>query len=144
MRIGIIATLLLMAILPSCSTSNKPTAKAADPKSLEGEWVMDFISGPRIAFDGLYPDAKPSIAFNVAEGRVSGNTSCNSFNGKLNATGNKISFADPMGMTKRFCDGGGETTFLEVIKKVDNWKVDGNNLFLRMGDVDMMRFVKKP
>ena len=144
MKTGIIAGVLMFALLQSCETMKKTTTKAADPAALEGTWDMDFISGPRIAFDGLYPDRKPSISFNVAEGRVSGNTSCNNFNGKLNATGNKISFADPMGMTKMFCEGGGETTFLDILKKVDNWKVDGKNLFLRMGEVDMMRFVKKP
>jgi len=112
---------------------------------LEGTWELNYISGPRIAFDGLYPGKKPVIRFDVAGQRVSGNTSCNSFNGKLNAEGNKISFKDPMAMTKMMClNGNGEAVFLETLQKINSWSVtDGNTLNLIMGDIGMMRFVKK-
>src|SRR5690606_27494349 len=39
---------------------------------LEGTWELDYISGPRIAFAGLYPNKKPILTFDMAEGRVSG------------------------------------------------------------------------
>ena len=144
MKQGFITMLLLAVLFSACDTAKKTNKAMTDPIALNGNWELNFITGPRIAFDGLYPEKKPTISFDVSNGRFSGNTSCNNFNGKLNATGSKISFTDPMAMTKMFCDGQGETTFLDILKKVDSWTVtDGNTLNLKMGDVNMMRFQKK-
>ena len=115
-----------------------------DTAVLNGTWELNYITGPRIAFNGLYPEKKPTITFDVTAGKISGNTSCNSFNGKLNVDGNKINFNDPMAMTRMFCQGQGETTFLETLKKINSWSVtDGNTLNLLTGDIAMMRFSKK-
>lgn len=115
-----------------------------DTALLNGTWELNYITGPRIAFDGLYPDKKPTITFDVAGSKVTGNSSCNNFNGKLNVTGNKINFNDPMAMTRMMCQGQGESTFMETLKKVDTWSVtDGKTLNLMMGDLSMMRFTKK-
>jgi len=132
-------------LLTACNTTKKTTASTPKVSQLEGAWELNFITGPRIAFDGLYPNKKPAIIFDVANNRMSGNTSCNNFTGKLNVDGNKISFTDPMAMTKMMClDGNGENVFVEALKKVDSWSVmDNNTLNFRMGDVVMMRFIKK-
>src|SRR5690606_25014597 len=107
-------------------------------------WVLNYISGPRIAFEGLYPDKKPQLVFTVADKRVSGNTGCNSFSGPLVVDGNKIDFNQPMALTKMACRGEGETVFLETLKKVNTYSVsDGNTLTFIMGDIAMMRFSKK-
>jgi heat shock protein HslJ len=128
----------------ACNSSKKAADAKPQVAQLEGTWELNYISGSRIAFDGLYPRKKPTIYFDVASQRVSGNTSCNNFNGKLNAEGNRISFKDPMAMTKMMCmDGNGESVFLDTLQKIDKWSVtDGNTLNLIMGDIGMMRFVK--
>lgn len=111
---------------------------------LNGTWELNYVSGPRIAFDGLYPNKKPTITFDVTNNKVMGNTSCNNFNGPLKMDGNKISFTDPMAMTRMMCQGQGETVFMETLKKINTWSVsDGNTLNLIMGDIAMMRFTKK-
>ena len=135
--------IIISGILGACDTPKKATDKMVKTDALNGTWELNFISGPRIAFDGLYPEKKPSITFDVANARVSGNTGCNNFNGTLNATGSSISFNEPLAMTKMFCDGIGESTFTDILKKVDNWTVDGKTLNLRMGEVNMMRFTRK-
>ena len=76
--------------------------------NLEGPWELNYITGPRIAFDGLYPEKKPTINFNIKENLVSGNNSCNSYTGKINVTENKMNFPEPMIATKMMClDGQG-------------------------------------
>ncbi|PZR28542.1 MAG: META domain-containing protein [Citrobacter freundii] len=137
--------LLLALILLSfiaCNSSKK--AASNDPASLDGTWTLNYISGPRIAFEGLYPNKKPQIIFNSQDRRVSGNTGCNSFSGPLVVDGNKINFDQPMAMTKMACPGEGEMVFLETLKKVNTWSVsDGNTLNLIMGDIAVMRFSRK-
>lgn len=112
---------------------------------LAGTWELNYISGLRIAFDGLYHNKTPTITFDVVGNRVSGYTSCNNFTGSLKADGNKISFTDPMALTRMICiDGNGENVFLETIKKINTWSVtDGNTLNLIMDDIALMRFTKR-
>jgi heat shock protein HslJ len=113
--------------------------------SLEGTWQLNYITGPRIAFDGLYPHKKPTIAFDLKENRVSGNNSCNQYFGQLNSEGNKISFKDAkMGMTMMACPGIGETTFMKTLEQIDSYSIseDGKTLNFIMGDIAMMRFEK--
>ncbi|MBC8112710.1 MAG: META domain-containing protein [Verrucomicrobia bacterium] len=134
------AYLYLAGKLPE--TQPTPMSVAPDLK-LNGTWELNYILGRKIAFEGLYPDKKPIITFDVSNKKISGNTGCNNFNGKLNVVGNKISFAEPMAMTRMICQGEGEKAFLEVLKSVDSYSVDENTLTFIMGDIATMRFVKK-
>lgn len=111
---------------------------------LNGEWQLNYISGLRIAFDGLYPDKKPIIKFNLPENEIGGNTTCNGFSSKIILKGNEISIAEPFAKTMIFCEGGGETTFLNMLKKVNKYAVTNENtLTFLTGDVAVMRFEKK-
>ena len=42
---------------------------------LQGNWELNYISGKKIAFEGLYPDKRPQITFDVVKNQVNGNTS---------------------------------------------------------------------
>lgn len=145
-----IACFVLVALALACKTP-KPSesAKVVDDtppsQSLEGTWELNYISGPRIAFEGLYPDRKPEITVDLANKRVSGHTSCNSFNGPLTVSGNKIDFGQPMAMTKKACMGEGEPVFLKTLSAVDTYTVTegGRVLNFISGDIAILRFVKK-
>lgn len=135
------SVLVLSIVLVACK-STKPLS--SDSPSLAGEWELNYISGPRIAFDGLYPNRKPTIRFSAeTKDQVSGNTSCNSFSGKIKLDGSSISFNEPLAMTKMFCEGGGETTFLEMLKKVNRFSVSGDTLNFLIDDISVMRFIRK-
>lgn len=124
----------------SSQSSMKTTA------SLDGTWQLNYISGPRIAFDGLYPDKKPTISFDTKENKVSGNNSCNQYFGMLKVEGNKINFKDAkMGMTMMACPGNGENVYMKSLEQIDSYSIseDGKTLNFMMGEVAMMRFEKK-
>jgi heat shock protein HslJ len=138
-------TFILAAIvtLSSCSTLKNSVASSSDLSKLEGTWELTYISGPRIAFNGLYPGKKPQMSFNLDEKRVSGNSSCNSFSGKLVADDTSISFNEPMLSTKMACPGQGESIFFETLKKVNKYNINGDTtLNFMMGDIAIMRFNK--
>ena len=63
-----------------------------DQHALNGTWELDYISGPRIAFDGLFPNRKPEITFNLPEKKATGNGGCNNFNTTFTINGNHIKF----------------------------------------------------
>jgi len=140
---------IILVLTVSCLTfmsckSTQSTMKTA--ASLEGTWQLNYITGPRIAFDGLYPNKKPAITFDLKENKVSGNNSCNQYFGKLQVDGNKINFKDAkMGMTMMACQGSGENTYMKTLDQIDSYSIseDGKTLNFIMGDITMMRFEKK-
>ncbi|HEV8080213.1 MAG TPA: META domain-containing protein [Chitinophagaceae bacterium] len=74
---------------------------------------------------------------------MAGNTSCNGFSSKVTIDGNKINIAEPFAKTMIFCEGGGEETFLNMLKKVNKYSVSDNTLTFLIDDVAVMRFAKK-
>lgn len=124
----------------------KPTPKPVSPSpdaSLTGTWELNYISGKRIAFEGLYPNKKPQLIFTDSKTEVSGNTSCNSFSSKLVLEDNKINIAEPIAMTMMACEGEGEKSFLDILKKVNKYSLSGTTLTFLIDDVAVMRFEKK-
>lgn len=146
-RPAFIALIALSSLgaLSSCNMMKKNTEKTATDSSaqLTGSWELNYITGVRIAFNGLYPDTKPSISFGKVAGEMNGNTSCNVFGSKVTINGNKLSISEPGAMTMRYCEGEGEKRFLDMLKKVDSYEVKDNVLTLSQGDLALMRFTKK-
>ncbi len=134
-----VSCLTFIACKPAQSTMKTTT-------SLEGTWQLNYITGPRIAFDGLYPNKKPTIIFDLKEKKVAGNNSCNQYFGALQVEGNKINFKDSkMGMTRMACPGEGENVYMKTLEKVDSYSItdEGKTLNFLMGDIAIMRFEKK-
>ena len=116
----------------------------SDSTQLDGDWVLNQLTAPGQQADSLYKTKKPTISFNLAAGKFSGNTSCNSFNGPLKVSGNTISFAEPFAMTRMACPGDGEKVFLETLNKVNGYSVtDKNTLQFLVGDLAVMRFTRQ-
>jgi heat shock protein HslJ len=138
-------TLIMLAIvtLSSCNALKNTVEASSDLSKLGGTWELNYISGPRIAFNGLYPGKKPELVFSLSEKRVSGNSSCNSFSGKLIADDTSINFNEPLVATKMACPGEGEAVFFEMLKKVNKYAITGDTtLNFMMGDIAIMRFRK--
>ncbi len=158
------STFMLALALAACNNHDKTPGSPTDPKDtpiveqttpvapdklpadtskqLEGTWILNYITGPRIAFDGLYPENKPQIKFD-ASGNISGNTSCNSFSAPLTLTGHDWKTGD-ITQTEKACGGNGEQVFLSTLKKVNKYDItDGNTLHLLSGDIAVMRFTKQ-
>lgn len=148
MKKGILMILIAAFLISACKISKVNNtggsqAAAVNIEKLNGDWQLEYISGPRITFKGLYPERVPEITFRMADSSFGGNTGCNSFNGKLIADERKISFPEHMALTRMYCPGDGETVFLEVLKKVNTYGIKDSVLTLLMDDLPMMRFVRK-
>lgn len=106
--------------------------------SLAGSWELDYIEDSALAFDSLYASRKPTINFDVATKKVTGNSSCNSFFGTFEADGSTIKFG-PLGSTKMACPGSGEQVFLKNLERVTSFDVQEGTLTLIQDDVVVMR-----
>ena len=135
-------TVLLVALI-ALSILSCATKKNFNIKTLYWTtWELEYISGPRIAFDGLYPDKKPEISFDQTTKKVNGNNSCNGYSADYTLTDNSIFFGDPEPTTMMFC-GQGENVFLSMMKKINKYSFDPDGkLNLMIDDVQMMRFKK--
>lgn len=136
-KLKIISAFVIILSINACqSTKNMADALYGNT------WELDYISGPRIAFNGLYPDKKPKITFNKTTKHVEGNNSCNGYRAAYTLNGNSMSFGDPGPTTMMYC-GEGEQTFLSMIKKINKYSFDDEGkLVLMLDDVAMMRFKK--
>lgn len=133
---------LFLACFLTLLFSDCTTLKSTNTLSNE-TWELEYISGPRIAFKGLFPEKKPQITFNTAKKEVSGTTGCNGFATKYTLDGQTIKFNENFPMTMRYCEGGGEQVFLKMIKEVNHFYIDAEGkFFLNKGDIPMMRFKK--
>ena len=124
--------------------NDRSSFQATSPMTdtLSGSWELEYLSGPRIAFQGLFPDKKPWITFNQTTRKVEGNSSCNGYAAKYTSEGNHISFGEPDPTTMMYC-GEGENFFLNTMKKVNQYTIDADGkLNLMMDEVPMMRFKK--
>lgn len=148
----IVQLFILCAMLTSCNSSQSTTgntSQSATKKTttLQGTWELYYITGPRIAFAGLYPDKKPTITFHLGDNHFYGNNSCNSYSGALKIDENRIDFKDTkMAMTMMACAGEGQDLYMTTLETVDSYSFspDGKFLIFMAGDVEVMRFEKKP
>ncbi|WP_254560649.1 META domain-containing protein [Dyadobacter diqingensis] len=143
--------LFVLNLLIVCShgaTGQKPTQRNRQQLSkltlLPGSWELNYISGPRIAFDGLYPKNKPTLILNASLSEFNGNSSCNGYGGKVTVKGSKITFGDAIA-TMMACEGNGEQVYFKTLKQVTSYNIspDGNTLNLLSKDIAVMRFARK-
>ncbi|HNQ27446.1 MAG TPA: META domain-containing protein [Aquaticitalea sp.] len=133
--IQILLVAIFSLVLASCATTK-------NDRLYNATWELEYISGPRIAFDGLYPDKKPQITFNKETMRAQGNNSCNGYSANYTLDRNSISFGEPGPTTMMYC-GDGEVVFLNMIKKINKYSFDSEGkLNLMLDEIPMMRFRK--
>ncbi|WP_420457824.1 lipase family protein [Neolewinella sp.] len=119
-----------------------PTAAMQTEKTVYGtNWELEYLSGPRIAFTGLFPDQRPRITFDPTTKLVQGNSGCNGYSAPYKLAGDTLTFGEPGPTTMMYC-GEGEGFFLRTLRQIETYHVDENgNLLLLVDDVPMMRFV---
>jgi heat shock protein HslJ len=139
---ALILSLIITVVLSSCSILNKKTPSTKDYQSLSGTWVLTYITGPRITFEGLYPGQKPTAIFDIEDNRLSGNSSCNSYGSTIVLNKDKIKIEKPYS-TMMACEGNGESVYLNTLLKIESYKVNADTLSLYMDGIEMMRFVRQ-
>jgi len=130
----LLTTIILLTITSCATTKNS--------KLYGNSWQLEYISGTKIAFEGLYPNKKPQITFNKEKNKVQGNNSCNGYSANYTIKDSSIYFSEPGPSTMMYC-GEGEQAFLKMMEKVNRFSFDDNGkLNLMLDDVTVLRFKK--
>ncbi|HMO62058.1 MAG TPA: META domain-containing protein [Ferruginibacter sp.] len=119
--------------------ARKPLSK--EEMQLNGTWQLTYISGPKIAFEGLFPNKKPTIIFDFPEAQAHGNGGCNGYSAKVTVVGSTISFGDALS-TMMACEGNGEPVYFKTLKTITSYRIEGNTLTMNMGEVPVLKFEK--
>ncbi|WP_149277025.1 META domain-containing protein [Pareuzebyella sediminis] len=137
MKLAIVASYFLAALV---FFSCKSTQEIKGDGLIGPTWELEYLSGPRIAFQGLFRERKPKISFQKDTKKVEGNAGCNGYTTDYKLNGRSISFSQPGPTTRMYC-GEGEKHFLNAMRKVDGYNIDENGkLNLLAGPVPMLRF----
>lgn len=137
---GDVLKLFIKEHLAAKLKAQKPAS--AEELKLNGEWELNYISGAKIAFVGLFPNKKPTIIFNFPGEEATGNGSCNGYSVKVKTDGNKINFGDALS-TMMACEGNGEPQYFKTLKTITSYGINGTSLTLIKDDIAVMRFEKK-
>lgn len=128
---------LAVVVFSACSTS-----KDSNKQTLtDHTWQLEYLSGPKITFEGLFPEKQPQLRFEKDSKTVRGNDGCNGYSAPFILDGKNLSFGEPGPSTLMYC-GEGEAFFRETIKSIDSYKIDKEKLILLTNDMEMMRFHK--
>lgn len=110
-----------------------------DPPVLEGEWTVSVIDNIKVM-----PDAPVTVAFKGV--RVTGNSSCNSFQGGFTVSGTSLK-TDSILTTMKACDGprmSQERDFLTLLRRVVRYEIRANgSLVLTTDDGKSMTASRK-
>src|SRR5690606_31881574 len=88
--IKILSLFIFTLIIGSCSSTKKVSADDL----FNTTWELEYLSGPRIAFDGLYPDTRPKSTINKTTPKVDGNNSCNGSSADYTFSGDGSCFGE--------------------------------------------------
>ena len=120
----------------------EPEEMESKISALNGRWELQSLTNTKLTFEALYPDLKPSLAFNLPVMEVMGSTGCNTFSGAIAMDSNHIEFINLVA-TEKACNGIGEPTFINAMKAVSTFTlVDSNTLELMKADTALLRFVR--
>ena len=135
----------ILILMASCGSTQDaaPVAPRIESGVLYGHtWQLDYMSGTKIAFEGLFPDKKPELTFDELNNIVRGNSGCNGYSATFTKEGDNISFSDPAPSTMMYC-GEGEQQFISMMEKIKRYSVDSDGkLNLMVDEIPMLRFKK--
>ncbi len=134
--------LLLMVAFSVLLTACMSTIRGDNAALYNNSWELTYITGPRITFQGLYPDQKPMLTFDRSTMMVSGTDSCNGYKSPFTIKGSAMTFGERELATLRYC-GEGEAVFLNILKEITHFRLETDGtLTLLKDNIPMMRFKK--
>ncbi len=97
--------------------------------ALEGRWFLSKIYTLKPTVKELFPYKTPFIDLNINSTQFSGYTACNAIKGQVLIFENKMTF-NHVSSSEKYCDDPNDNIFMQLLKKVSNYKLEGTKLIL--------------
>jgi len=114
------------------------TKPVADSGRLEGKWFLLPVLSSDTATGRI-----PTLVFDTKRLRFTGNTGCNSMNGRFSWSGNNLHIDSNIVTTKMACTGYNEKAFIKNLLRANGYKFeDGVLVLLAEGGTELSRWVR--
>ncbi len=128
---GIFAVLISIVLCSfvNCKSTNTSTKVQQQTNLFETYWLVEILDDQKVEL--AEPAQELYLYFSKEDGIFNGNTGCNKMSGTLRKEKMKLSFSD-IRTTKKACiDAQYENTFKDLLSKVDNFEIQGEQLLLK-------------
>lgn len=128
-RVGILLIIIAFTI-SGCASNGKLENR---------KWYLLEIEGDESIIN--INDKKPFIEFDLQSNKIGGNATCNNFFANYSIDGQSIKLGT-IATTMMSCtdDTKQEYRFLQALKRVDSYRIEGENLYLYEGDRIILLF----
>ena len=110
-----------------------------DEPTLAGTWVLQPVLASDTAAGKL-----PTITFNLASKKFSGNTGCNDMSGHFFTKGDSLSFDEHIIVTRKACEGYNEKAFIDNLGKTTRFEIVDGVLQLMDDQTILSKWTRKP
>lgn len=111
---------------------------SASDTTLAGTWVLQPVLASDTASGRL-----PSLTFDLASKKFTGNTGCNSMGGLFFVNGDSLAFSEQMVMTRKACEGYNEKAFIDNLSKTNRYKIVDGLLQLMSDQTILSKWTRK-
>lgn len=108
--------------------------------SLVGRWNLIAINGQSVS-EETFSNGIPYIEIKEKDQIFSGFTGCNVIRGHLQISGDSIVIGKIIS-SKRYCNSIPENEFLDALKQIETYNLEGKTLFMLMEESRLLRFIK--
>jgi heat shock protein HslJ len=131
-------TAVVFAFAKPSSKHNFLAGTSASDSTLAGKWVLQPVLASDTASGRL-----PSITFNLASKKFTGNTGCNSMGGHFFVKGDSLVFTEQMAITRKTCEGYNEKAFIDNLSKTNRYKIVDGVLQLMRDQTILSKWTRK-
>lgn len=132
--------LILLTTLLFIQCSAKKSAVETS-NTVNDIWVLEELKDFEHKLDSV--NKRPTLEIHLSDSSYLGNSSCNSYSGKLTLKNNGIKF-HPALMTRMFCEGnhGLEGAYMKMLEKANTYHIEDLKLTLRYKETVLAVFKK--
>jgi heat shock protein HslJ len=109
-----------------------------DETTLAGTWVLQPVLASDTAAGKF-----PTITFDLASKKFSGNTGCNDMSGHFFVKGDSLSFDEHIVLTRKACEGYNEKAFIDNLAKTTGYKIVDGVLQLMNDQTVLSKWTRK-
>lgn len=130
--------IILCAFTSANHNLNTHFVTVLDDTTIAGHWVLQPVLSSDTAAGKI-----PTLNFNLATKKFTGNTGCNDMSGNFLVSGDSLSFNEQIVTTRKACEGYNEKAFIDNLTKTNHYKIEDGVLQLMHDQTILSKWTRK-